>query len=299
MKPKLLNLFILTLGTIFISCCSKQHPITLDDSLDLAVEEIFADDLYEDVFSESFDILFDPADYFTLKSGDEAEWPDCRIKTVDRPEDSKWDKIVTIDFGDGCEDRMGHVRSGKMIIKVKGKYRDPGSIRVITFKKFFVNGNQLMGKRTIKNTGRNEDGNLVFEVTLPEGKIIRKDGVEIDRKVEKTRVWVEGEDSRTRKDDVFVINGTVFKVKGDLEIAKTIVDLHRPRSCRFPVSGRVEVTTTDDRPDAIIDYGDGECDKWATVTIDGETWKVNLKKRGKKWEKQENDNGVEKEDKDD
>ena len=299
MKQKLLNLSILMLGAIFTFSCSKQHPITLDDSLDLAVEEIFADDLYEDVFSESFDILFDPADYFTLKSDDEDEWPDCRSKTVDRPEDSKWDKIVTLNFGDGCEDRMGHVRSGKMIIKVKGKYRDPGSIRVITFKKYFVNGNQILGKRTIENTGRNENGNLVFNVTLPDGKIIRKDGVEITRKVEKTREWVEGEDTRIRKDNVFVINGTVFKEKGDVEITKTITDLRRPRACRFPVSGTVEVTTSDDRPEAIIDYGDGECDKWATVTIDGETWKVNLKKRGKKWEKQENDDGVEKEEKDD
>jgi hypothetical protein len=295
MIQKLLNLAILTLAAISIFSCSKQPPITLNDSLDLAMEEIFADDLYEDVFSESFDILFDPSDYFTLKSDDEDEWPQCRTKTVDRPEDSKWDKIVTIHFGDGCEDRLGHVRSGKMIIKVKGKYRDPGSRRVITFKKYFVNGNQVLGKRTIENAGRNENGHLVFGVSVPEGKIIRKDGVEINRKVEKTREWVKGEDTRARKDDVFVINGTVFKVKGDVEISKTITDLHRMRSCRFPVSGTVEVTTSDDRPDAIIDYGDRNCDKWAAVTIDGETWKVNLKKRGKKWEKQDDD-GVEKED---
>jgi len=52
--------------TLVIMGCSKQHQITLDDRLDLAIEEIFADDLYEDVFSESFEILFDPHDYSLL-----------------------------------------------------------------------------------------------------------------------------------------------------------------------------------------------------------------------------------------
>jgi len=110
--------------------------------------------------------------------------------------------------------------------------------------------------------------------------------------------WVEGEDTRTRRDDVFVINGTVTKTKETVQITKTITDVHRPMSCRWPVSGTVEVSTSDDRPDAIIDFGESKCDKWATIIIEGETWRIDLKKRGKKWKKEHDrdDDGVEKED---
>ncbi|MCK5465194.1 MAG: hypothetical protein KAI95_19340 [Bacteroidales bacterium] len=303
MKNLISYLGLSALMAIVLTGCSKQHPITLEDSLELVVEEIFADDLYEDVFSESFDILFDPSDYYTFKSGigdDEDEGHYCRTKTVEHPENTKYPKVVTIDFGDGCEDRHGHIRSGKMIITINGKYREEGSSRVITFDNYFVNGNQLMGTRTITNSGYNGDGHLVFTISLPDGIIIRADGLEIERIVNKTREWVEGEDTRTRKDDVFVINGIVIRTKKGVDITKTITDVRRPKSCRWPVSGQVEVSTSDDRPDAIIDFGEGKCDKWATITIEGETWRIDLKKRGKKWKKEhdKDDDGVEKEDED-
>lgn len=291
MKKLISYLGLSVLMAIFLSGCSKQNPFSPENSLDLAVEEIFADDLFEDVFSESYDILFDPTDYFALKSAageDDDEGHDCRTKTVEQPKDTKYPKIVTIDFGDGCEDRLGHIRSGKMIITIDGKYREEGSSRIITFDNYFVNGNQIMGTRTIINAGYNEENHLVFTISLTDGKIIRADGLEIERNVDKTREWVEGEDTRTRKDDVFVINGIVTKTKGVVDITKTLTDVRRPRSCRWPVSGTIEITTTDDRPDAIIDFGDGKCDKWATITIEGETWRIDLKKRGKKWKKQKN-----------
>jgi hypothetical protein len=47
----------------------------------------------------------------------------------------------------------------------------------------------------------------------------------------------------------------------------------------------VEITGDDERPRTLIDYGEGECDRWATVTVgegeDAETRTINLKKRGK------------------
>ena len=302
MKNLISYLGLSAMMAIVLSGCSKQQPFTLEDSLDLAVEEIFADDLYEDVFSESIDILFDPSDYFMFKSDDgdddNNQGHDCRNKTVEHPEDTKYPKVVTIDFGDGCEDKFGHIRSGKIIITIDGNYREEGSSRIITFDNYFMNGNQIMGARTITNSGYNGDGHLFFTISLPDGKIIRADGLEIERIVDKTREWVEGEDTRTRRDDVFVINGTVTKTKEAVQITKTITGVRRSMSCRWPVSGTVEVSTSDDRPDAIIDFGEGKCDKWATITIEGETWRIDLKKRGKKWKKvhDKDDDGVEKED---
>ncbi len=51
MKHKISLFGLIILMAFVIIGCSKNQQITLGDSLDLAVEEIFADDLYEDVFS--------------------------------------------------------------------------------------------------------------------------------------------------------------------------------------------------------------------------------------------------------
>ena len=51
-------------------------------------------------------------------------------------------------------------------------------------------------------------------------------------------------------------------------------DIVFKRRCRFPVSG-IKVVTTENRV-ITIDFGDGECDRTATVTVDGQSEEVNL-----------------------
>jgi hypothetical protein len=282
----------------FNSCTQNEKIVPLPENLDIAVEEVFAADLMEDVFMEIFDIVFDLSEYGIFKSEDENDWPDCRVKTVERPEGTQWPKVVTLDFGEGCEDKKENVRKGKIIITIKGKFKEEGSTRSVTFKDYYVNDNRIEGTKLITNTGR-IDGFLEFSVVLNKAKIITEDGVTITRDAWKTRVWIEGEETPTKWDNVFLIYGTVEKTNKDgIKIFKNIIDLVRAKNCRWPVSGIVEITT-DHLPLAVLDYGDGECDKLATVTIGegdaAETWIVDLKKRGKKWKKQDDDDGVEKE----
>jgi hypothetical protein len=301
MKKNISPLALLILLIPAFTACNLSEKQAPDmNNLDLAVEEVFAEDIMEDVLMESYDILFDVSDYGILKSEDTLEIPDCPVRTVERPEDGKWPKTVTLDFGEGCEDKMGNIRKGKIIITVNGLLREEGSSRTMTFEDYYVNDNKIEGVKTITNAGR-EDGFIVFNVELSDGRIIRADGIVIERSALKTRTWIEGEDTRMARDDVFVINGTVNKVNKDgVNIVKTITDLVRARDCRWPLSGTVEITTDDDRPVAVIDYGEGECDRFATVTIgegdDAETWIVDLRKRGIKWTKQDDgQDGVEKE----
>ncbi|KKK77254.1 hypothetical protein LCGC14_2855450, partial [marine sediment metagenome] len=47
---------------------------------------VFASDLMEDVFAETFDIIFDFSEYGFFKSEDDNDWPDCRVKTIERPD---------------------------------------------------------------------------------------------------------------------------------------------------------------------------------------------------------------------
>jgi len=47
--------------------------------------------------------------------------------------------------------------------------------------------------------------------------------------------------------------------------------------CRFITRGTVLISV-EGRPDAILDYGEGDCDPIVTVTIDEETRTINLRR---------------------
>ncbi len=284
----------------FTSCTVDEKKAVPLNDIDLAIEEVFAEDIMEDVMTESYDILFDAFEYGILKSDEEAEGPKCRTKTIEYPEGEPWPKVVTLDFGEECIDGRGDVRSGKIIITKVGVLKEEGSTRSITFDNYYVNGNKIEGTKTLTNEGRT-DGFIVFSIEVSKSKILRNDGTVITRDGLKTRAWIEGEETRESRDDVFLINGMIDKVLRDgLEITKSIDMLVRARNCRFPLSGIVTLTLADGTYLCTIDYGEGECDKWATVTIgegdEAEEWIVNLREKGKKWvKKEENDEGEEKE----
>ena len=74
----------------FTGCTVNEEKAVPLNDLDLAVEEVFAEDIMEDVMTESYDILFDAFEYGILKSDEEAEGPKCRTKTIEYPEGEPW-----------------------------------------------------------------------------------------------------------------------------------------------------------------------------------------------------------------
>ncbi len=74
------------LALAFTACTKKQKKLPFADNLDLTMEEIFADDLMEDIMAESFAVIFDASEYGIFKSEEEEDGLDCRIKTVEHPD---------------------------------------------------------------------------------------------------------------------------------------------------------------------------------------------------------------------
>jgi hypothetical protein len=292
MKSKISLLFLMMAMAAMILSCSKEKTGPALDNED-ALEEIFTEDVMEDVFSEVFNDIFGIAG-MGLKSEENSDGHDCRTRTVELPEEGNFPKVVTLEFDGECKDRNGNVRSGKIIITIHGPYKRVGTVREVTFEDYYLNGNKIEGNKTVTTLGRNGDGNLVFKIEIPDSRITRKDSIVIERVVEKTRVWIAGEDTReVRQDNEWLINGVITKVnKNGVLITRILNDIHRAVNCRWPLSGYVEINGDDGRPTAVLDYGDGKCDKWATITIGDDVWRIDLKNRGKRWK-------VEKEDDDD
>jgi hypothetical protein len=113
-----------------------------------------------------------------------------------------------------------------------------------------------------------------IKVTFPDGKIYTRVGTRM-------REMVEGFTTITNwEDNVFNVwgNHTTTLPNGSTYICTIKTPLVIKMSCKmpFPVSGVVENIKNDSK--ATLDYGNGDCDKLATITINGVTKEIELKK---------------------
>ena len=225
-----------------------------------------------------------------LKSGVE-ELDTCPVISIVTTPGTFWPRTIIVNYGDGCglDNTLSKVnrriRKGKIIIKVTGPMWHKGSYREVTLENFFVNDHKVEGKRTVTNEGRWEAGSeyeelRYFSIMLEDGKVTTPDGLEITKNVNRTRTFVEGEDTRwDTRDDIWYIDGiaTGINRKGIAFTREITSSLWKEIGCRFITQGTV-VISVEGRPDVILDYGDGACDPIATVTVGDETKEINLRK---------------------
>jgi hypothetical protein len=188
--------------------------------------------------------------------------------------------LITINFGTGCTDSKGNVRTGIINIEFIGKRFLPASKIITTFDGYTINGIQIEGTRTVTNiTGSTEDSPK-FSIVLVGGKATWPDGSTATRIVDRTREWIRGANPLN---DEWIVDGTSSGTNRNG--ASYSVDITTPlvykRECAIgkkvflPVEGVKELTTANNK--IIIDYGNGDCDKTVTVTINGQSKTVEVR----------------------
>ena len=186
---------------------------------------------------------------------------------------------MTINFGsEGCEGPFGNIRKGVITIIVTDRYIKQGSVRTVTFNDFYVNDFKIEGTKTVTNEGRNDDGFMYFTVELTDGKVITPAGKEITHEFNRTRTWIEGElTKRWRWDDVYLIEGESTGVnRFGKTYTRTITSpLMVATACRWIMSGTIEIQP-EDRSLILLNFGNGECDDVATITVNGEIKEIKL-----------------------
>ena len=113
------------------------------------------------------------------------------------------------------------------------------------------------------------------------------DGRKYSRKGTRVRELVEGIDTKfVLEDNVYLVWGyhiTTFP-NGSKFTATIKTPLRFVMACKqpFPVSGTKNFLKTDkdglNKQEGLIDFGKGECDDLATITMNGETREIHLKK---------------------
>jgi hypothetical protein len=264
------SLFAIGLVSLVLNGCRKKDVDETDRDTTAASDNALAEGTYTDVNNI--------ADEAANKGGGTGSiLGNCATITFSVSPDT----TMTIDFGSvNCLCSDGRYRRGQILVNWSGAYKDPGHVHTITFNNYFVNDNQVMGTKTVTNSGFNNAGNLYFTIDV-NGSIIlsaANGGGTITWTSQRTREFIEGASTPQISDDVYLISGTASgsSSSGRSFTASTITPVRKEMSCSWLVSGTIEFNPSG-KPTRTIDFGNGNCDNKATVTINGNSFQITLR----------------------
>jgi hypothetical protein len=271
-KKSFLALVALVITGTIITSCNKQNQ-TYNTSF--TEDHAYAEGIFNDISSIADEGYEKGAS--GLKSGDGAGLilSDCAEVTIDLSA-SPYQLIV--DFGEeNCLCNDGKNRRGKLIASFDGMYHKEGTTITHTLENFYVDDNKVEGTKTVVNKGLNANQNYQFDVE--ENAVITKtDESTITWNSARQREWLKGDSTLTVWDDVYSLTGTANGKTStgetwEMEILKSLI---LELDCRWVPSGSIEINI-ESLPTGLLDYGDGSCDRLATLEVEGKVYTIYMK----------------------
>ncbi|MEI6348892.1 MAG: hypothetical protein WCP69_13175 [Bacteroidota bacterium] len=268
MKKTQISLFtLLLIFAIVISTTSCKKEENTTPKYQSAIDNSRAENLYNGAFKQisQYSVVVDTGTKFNNKT-----YPILTISGVSYP------KTFTLDFGTRtlCED--GRTRSGKIITLLSAPYLDSLTTIHSTFDNYYETVNSvdyhLTGVHNVLNMGRNSLHHPVYRVQVDSASVISPEGT-IKWTSTRYREFTAGYDSWLNPfDDAYLITGSAngTDINGDAFTVTITQGLQVQFGCPFIKAGKIEVINAG-RPTIYIDYGSGECDASAVVTVNGYT----------------------------
>ena len=285
-------------GGLLFSSCKKDNSATGEESQAMATLEASGDDAqaeeqFDDVFNitmgvKSADVgediglgdgigLYGSA--MLAGTGDRTSSPDsirCFTVTVTPLALHQFPKTVTTNFGTGCLGRDGKLRKGKIVTVYTGPMFVPGKKATTTFVDYFVDSFKIEGTHSVENTSSQSQAG--FSVKVVNGKITNTVANRW-RKWDSEKNILQTEGNGTPQfplDDIFKITGNAHGSNSQAHVWTSVITepLVKKFICRWIVKGKVNITR--DGNLAVLDYGTGNCDNQAVITINGVSHTITL-----------------------
>jgi len=193
---------------------------------------------------------------------------------------------VIIDFGAGCVGRDGHTRSGKIITEYSGKLTEPGSSATTRFDGFKFDSISVQGTHKITNTTATGSNQRQFAIDVTDAKLTKPNGNYSMWTSHRVITQTEGNGTPLYPlDDIFKVTGSAhgqvkhsdFIYAWQSEITEPLI---KKFSCHWISKGiikvRRETLPANSQWVATLDYGAGDCDFLATLTINGVSHQIQL-----------------------
>ncbi|MFC1733998.1 hypothetical protein ACFL6I_27155, partial [candidate division KSB1 bacterium] len=203
----------------------------------------------------------------------------CATITITPFDTISWPKILIIDFGiNNCLCNDGKYRRGKIVCTITGRYRDSLTVITDSLDNFYLNNYHIQGVKIVTNRGHNSNGYLNYSVEVYNARIFTLTGV-IQWNSSRTREWVYGEYTPWPNiwDDVYLITGSA---SGNNRFGNSFsIDIQSPLrveiGCKWIVSGTLQINPIGNTF-GVIDYGPGNCDDQAIITVNGKNYPFTL-----------------------
>lgn len=194
---------------------------------------------------------------------------------------------IVIDFGNGCTGADGHTRYGKIITVYTARLVNNGASATTTFDGFKIDDISVQGTHKITNTtGSTPGGNLKqFKIEIRNAKLSKPNGNYIEWRSDRLITQVEGNGTILPIDDIFRIDGSARgrAKRGNVLVAwqsEITEPLIKKFTCHWISKGvirtRRESLSSTSPWTAALNFGNGNCDYLATVTINGVTHNIEL-----------------------
>lgn len=263
MKKSLFFLLALLVAVVAFNACKKTDNSEQDAAIEAAQDVSATEDLIQET------------DYDLDLAVEDRGGSDCPTVTTTAPWGT-WPNTITVDYGDACERPSGRVVKGKVIINQSGELREAGTVRTITFDGFYVDDIKIEGTRSWTNNGANANGQVSFTKSA-QMTLTYTDGTTLTWNHTHTTTLVEDANPNTIRDNVWSTTGSTTGVnRNGVSFSATITEpLIKRANCRWISEGVIAYTRG--VKNSTLDYGNGTCDRFATVTLDnGDTFSIRL-----------------------
>jgi hypothetical protein len=281
--------------SLLMFSCAKENSQSGTDAQEEEVSQVSGEsdaeaettfnEFFEDAMGASNDVGIAGSGVFYGRIDTLVPVPRCFTTTITHPTNNFFPAIVVLDFGTtGCSGPDGRVRRGKIRIEYTNRLIYAGAIATTTFDGFYVDDVHIEGIHKITNTSSGTT-NRQFTVELRDAKLTKPNGDYIQWKSDKVITQIEGFITPDFHDDIFSITGSGEGQvrRGNLLTGWTssiTEPLIKRLTCRWIVKGRLRTTRINSNPTgasvAVLDFGNGNCDNLATITINGVAHQITL-----------------------
>ncbi|MEO7960445.1 MAG: hypothetical protein ABIR19_02795 [Ginsengibacter sp.] len=187
-------------------------------------------------------------------------------------------KTIILDFGTGCVGKDGKTRKGKITSVYTGPMFIPGNKVTTTLTGYEVDSFKIEGKQVIENTS--SSNSFAWKTDVIHGKITNTvKGFWKMWVSSKTHTRSEGNGTPFYpRDDVFQITGDAHGSSSNNNswTAEITDPLIKKNGCRWLSKGVVSISINNNK--GLLDYGSGDCDNNATITVNGVSHDIILHK---------------------
>jgi hypothetical protein len=267
MKTTNLIMLAATLGLSFAFTSCEKAQKESDPVVASIEDDAVAEDLYNNVFDESGEITQDDV---ALKSTSASNG--SRVITRVANEDGSRDITVVYTSWNNPRTLRNNVLNGTILIHEEGYFYGETYERRVEMQNFFINELQVKGVKEIVKIA--EDS---YSSKLTGGELIFPNGATYTRDFDYVFTITEGSGTPLNIwDDVYEVSGTASGIdrKGRDYSFEIITPLVRNMGWRFLVKGVIDITVGN--AEAQLDFGNGEFDNLAYITVNGEVHTIKL-----------------------